>query len=151
MFLTALALATLDLLIKQSVEEKVKRGEELEKCQGRLLVRNVRNKGMMLNLGDSHPEIVRAVSAVLGVILSGYYVFLLLFRKGQYLKKLGMTLLTGGALSNIYDRLVRHYVIDYLGFRTRWRKFTNVTFNLGDFFIFLGTILTFVGSLFRKR
>ena len=45
----------------------------------------------------------------------------------------------GGALSNIIDRCRRGYVVDYFSFQVRGLK--KVIFNLGDLFVFAGTIL----------
>ena len=58
-----------------------------------------------------------------------------------------MVLFTGGAWSNIFDRIVRGKVVDYLGFRTKWKKITKITYNLGDLAIFLGAFLVGLGEL----
>lgn len=62
-----------------------------------------------------------------------------------------MTIFMGGALSNVYDRVVRKKVVDYFGFKTKWKKFSNITFNLGDLFIFAGTLLYMVTAMFHRR
>ncbi|MFR5731015.1 MAG: signal peptidase II [Clostridium sp.] len=41
----------------------------------------------------------------------------------------------GGAVSNLYDRMIRHYVVDY--FSIQCGKLKKVVFNLGDIFAFL--------------
>lgn len=57
--------------------------------------------------------------------------------------------LMGGALSNLYDRVVRGYVVDY--FTIEWKFLKKVVFNLGDMFVFLGSavfvLAQAVGSL----
>ena len=45
----------------------------------------------------------------------------------------------GGALSNLYDRVFRGYVVDY--FSVQWKGLKKVVFNLGDMFIFLGAMM----------
>lgn len=42
----------------------------------------------------------------------------------------------GGSLSNLYDRYIRGYVVDY--FSLRFGPLKEVVFNLGDIFILLG-------------
>ena len=42
---------------------------------------------------------------------------------------------------------MRGKVVDYLGFRTKWKKITKITYNLGDLAIFLGAFLVGLGEL----
>ncbi|WP_349773203.1 signal peptidase II [Lacrimispora xylanisolvens] len=53
----------------------------------------------------------------------------------------------GGAISNLYDRLVRHYVVDY--FSIQYGRLKKVVFNLGDLFIFLGAGLIIIIETIR--
>lgn len=59
--------------------------------------------------------------------------------------------MAAGAWSNTFDRWIRGYVIDYVGFRTKWKKITEITYNLGDFFIMAGSVFMMLSSLFRGR
>ena len=56
--------------------------------------------------------------------------------KGRGLQKLAMSMVIGGSLSNLYDRYIRGYVVDY--FSLRFGPLKEVVFNLGDIFILLG-------------
>ncbi len=138
-----------DILIKQSVEEQMDENEEKIIFSEKITFRKVYNKGMMMNLLDKYPAIVTGISVVLGITTAGYDIILLI-RRGHYLEKTGMMLFTGGALSNIFDRVVRGKVIDYFGFRTKWKKFNQITFNLGDIFIMLGAALAAAGKFIKK-
>ena len=40
--------------------------------------------------------------------------------------------MVAGAWSNTFDRWFRGHVIDYVGFQTKWKKVTEITYNLGD-------------------
>ena len=53
------------------------------------------------------------------------------------------TLVIAGALGNLHDRLIYHYVVDFLDFRV-WP-----VFNLADSFVCVGALLVFLG-LMRK-
>lgn len=145
----ACVLLILDLVIKQHIEKTKKNGEEQEALGGRILIRKVHNEGLMLNTLDQHPKAVKGLNGAAGVILLVYYIWLLA-RKGHFVRKTGATLMIGGAFSNLYDHLVRGFVVDYFGFKTKWKKFTNVTFNLGDIFIFIGGIIIILTSVFSK-
>lgn len=146
---TAFFIFVTDMLIKQSVEENIDEKNVKPVFGGRVVIRKVYNKGMILNVLDGYPKQVTAISAVLGILMAGYDIVLLL-RRGHYLEKIGMMLFTGGALSNIFDRIVRGKVIDYFGFRTKWRSFNRITFNLGDVFIMLGAVLAAAGKLLKR-
>ena len=58
--------------------------------------------------------------------------------------KWGLTLLLGGAYSNTYDRLARKYVVDYVSFNGPFRL-RNVMFNIGDFCIMIGALISVIG------
>ena len=60
--------------------------------------------------------------------------------------KTGLALLLGGALSNTYDRLKRKYVVDYFSFGVKWKRLRNIVFNISDFCILAGTLLTVLGQ-----
>ena len=62
-------------------------------------------------------------------------------RKGHFTEKLGMAILGAGASSNIFDRLSRGKVIDYIGIRSKNQFLARLTANLGDFYILLGAVL----------
>lgn len=57
--------------------------------------------------------------------------------EGKTVTKLGLALVIGGSLSNLYDRFVRRYVVDYFSFQFGVLK--KVVFNLGDLFVFFGS------------
>lgn len=50
-----------------------------------------------------------------------------------------------GAFSNLYDRLAKNYVVDY--FSIEWKRLKDVIFNLGDFFVFAGSLIYVLSEL----
>jgi signal peptidase II len=95
---------------------------------------------------DHKPGLVKMISSImLGIIILVFS--LLLAKKGNTLYKLGLSLILGGAASNVYDRIKRGYVVDYFSFKFLKR----VIFNLSDLFIFIGAVLISVVSLFEKE
>ena len=98
-----------------------------------------------MNWLEKYPWVIKAASlTAMGILLIWHGI--LHMRPGQTLEKLGTALMTGGALSNTYDRVKRGYVVDYFSFKTRCKKLERITFNLGDFMIFTGAALTFTGT-----
>ena len=84
--------------------------------------------------------IIKSVSGVLcGAI--GAFAFQLFQKRGQWGKKLGMTFLGAGAISNTFDRLVRGYVIDYYGFEFKNSKLSKITANLADLYVVIGSAI----------
>lgn len=139
-----------DMILKKTVEDKLEPGEEHKLFHGRILLRRVYNYGAMLNILSDHPKIIKSTSLLLG---AGMLICDMVFwpLRGRHIQKLGLSLFTGGALSNIFDRLIRGRVVDYFGIQTRWKRFTDITFNLGDLFIFTGALLVSVFPGFCKK
>lgn len=150
MFAAAAALATADILIKQSVEENVEEKTERPLLGGRIFLRKVYNRGAALNMLEGRPHMLKALSW-------GTFTLMLirlakLARKRHHvLEKSGITLLAGGAASNMFDRAVRGKVIDYIGFKSRCRALERITYNLGDFFIFAGMCFALAGQINKKE
>ncbi|CUX46401.1 signal peptidase II [Clostridium sp. C105KSO13] len=145
-----LSLLLTDIVVKSYVESTVKKGEERSAYNGKVKIRKVYNKGMCLNLFEDDPEFVKIASVFVTVLLTIYQLIILL-RKGKYLKKTGLSLMVAGAWSNTFDRWIRGHVIDYVGFQTKWKKVTEITYNLGDFFIGAGSILMMLSSLLPSK
>lgn len=143
-------LMLLDIALKSIMEGYLAKGEERTACKGKLILRKAYNRGFCLNLLEEKPEVVKYASAYAAVLLTIYQLFTLMQKK-HGVKKLGLSLITAGAWSNTFDRWLRGYVIDYVGFQTKWKKVTELTFNLADFFIAAGGILLLLCSLFRGK
>lgn len=149
LILAAAGIAFADLHIKALVERYKPLAGKAEKERrilgGRLILRRHHNRGVMLNFGQNRQRLVAALSVALTAVTAVLFL-LSLGQKGNRLLKTGLTLLLGGAFSNTYDRLKRHYVVDYVSFPVRWKPLRNVVFNLADFCIMAGVLLTLLGD-----
>lgn len=139
-----LSIAAADIRIKQYVEDNVPQGHDRPTLGGRIILRKVYNSGAAFGLLHGSPRLVTGLSALLGALLAARDA-LLLKRRGRILEKTGMALLTGGALSNLSDRVLRGKVVDYFAFGSRWKKWSRLTFNLGDLCIAAGAVLALLG------
>ena len=74
-----------------------------------------------------------------GGILGVWAYLLLRGKKGSNKQKLALSLLLAGASSNLYDKITRDYVIDYINIPKG--RIKNLYFNLGDVFILIGSLL----------
>jgi signal peptidase II len=135
-----------DFVLKNYMERReLPQSGEQELLGGRLLLRRHHNRGISLNLGEKRRGIVAALSVVLTVVMAVLFV-VSLGQRGNHLLRAGLAVLLGGAFSNTYDRLKRRYVVDYISFGVRWKKLRNVVFNVSDFCIIIGALLTALGA-----
>ena len=103
---------------------------------GRVLVRRLYNRGSGFGLVPLDARQVAPLSlAALWALL----------RWGG--SRLGTGLLLGGGLSNLYERIRRGRVLDYLRFPRAPGVLKKYTYNLADLFILLGAVLL----LLRRR
>lgn len=100
----------------------------------------VHNKGFAMNFMSDSPDKVKYISTGIGVGVSA--VLILLSSKGGVLGRIAAGLVIGGAAGNISDRYRHGYVIDYIRIPKLPGKFGKVSYNLSDFAIFLGTVLS---------
>jgi len=141
-------LAALDLLIKSAIEDQEEAGfpKELEGSGGKILLHKNHNAGFSFGYFKDHPSMVKMIPLAVASFIGGMLASLLQ-RKGNILEKLALSIALGGAASNLYDRLVRHYVVDY--FSIQYGKLKKVVFNLGDLFIFLGAGIILIVEIIK--
>lgn len=142
-------LFALDMAVKQYIEENVSETEEKSFCGTKVLIRKVYNKGFAFNSMDSEPDKVKKAS----VITTAAILLLTLaesFRDGHKLNKTALTLLSAGALSNTYDRIVRGKVVDYIGLRSEHKILGDVTGNLADVYILMGSVLVWMRRIGKR-
>ena len=139
----------LDMAVKQYIEENVSETEEKSFCGTKILIRKVYNKGFAFNSMDSEPDKVKKAS----VITTAAILLLTLaesLREGHKLNKTALTLLSAGALSNTYDRVVRGKVVDYIGVKSDHKILGDVTANLADIYILTGSLLVWMRRIGRR-
>jgi len=85
----------------------------------------------------------------LGLVAAGVMVYLLKSHAGQTLFCLALSLLLGGAVGNVIDRLLYSHVIDFLDFYYGTWHFP--AFNVADSAITLGAGLLILDELLRVR
>ena len=135
-----IGLITFDMGIKSHIEDSFKKSDETDTKIPKLVLRRVHNKGFCLNAFDKYPGIIKSVSAGLCGII-GAYAYPLFKKRGQWGKKLGITILGAGAFSNTFDRLVRGYVVDYFGIKCKNSKLSKITANVADVYILIGSVI----------
>ena len=138
----------LDLSLKSGVEAAPEGyyPRDVKGTKGKLQIRRLHNPGLPFGKLKEYPEAVRclplAVASALLLRLS-----LLLPGKGRGVEKTGLSLMIGGAASNLFDRFFRGYVVDYL--YVDKKPADKAVFNLGDVCIAAGSVLTGLSNIAR--
>lgn len=128
-----------DQVVKRQAR-RLKDGEKRMHARDMVVFRNCANRGAAMNIGQNYPAAVKAAALAVTALLTAVYV-LTLGLAGRRTLKLGLSLLLGGAWSNVYDRLRRGYVTDYVSFDIGVPDLKDMVFNLGDFGIMVGALL----------
>jgi signal peptidase II len=92
----------------------------------------------------------------LGIVVSGFIVWMIRSHPGQKLFCFAVTMVMGGALGNVIDRLLHGYVVDFLQFRFSVLQpvFSGgyfPSFNLADAAITLGAVCLILDEVLRVR
>jgi len=86
------------------------------------------------------------ILALIGLLIV-FFIYYLMLTSNDKFEKIGLFIIIGGALSNILDRLIHGYVIDFISIH--YNKFYWPAFNLADIYITIG-ILMIIFNIFKK-
>jgi len=109
----------------------------------------VYNKGAAFSFLANASGWQRWAFSALGIIAAFFITYLLKRHGGQKLFCAALSLILGGALGNVIDRLLYGHVIDFLDFHLRGWHWP--AFNVADSAITCGAILLIIDELRRVR
>jgi len=147
----ALAVVLLDQISKLTVMHSLRVYESVPVLTGFFNLVHVRNRGMafgFLNRPDINFGFYFLVAASLGAIILLLFWFFKLKEIDNQIT-LGLSLILGGAVGNLIDRLRLREVIDFLDFHLG--QYHWPAFNVADSAITVGTFLVAITILFRHR
>ena len=144
----ALITLLLDQLTKIAVVGAFQLGESLPVTSYFNLVR-VHNPGAAFSFLADAGGWQRWFFTGLGVVAAGVMLYLLRTHTGQTLFCLALSLLLGGAVGNVIDRVIYSHVIDFLDFYYGTWHFP--AFNVADSAISVGAALLILDELLRVR
>ncbi len=148
--LIILVIVFTDLILKDYIEAKKEKdfpyNISIKGKKDIITIDRLHNKGLILEKGKKFFDLI--LSLHIFVIL----IFIIRFidslrKKENVLNKLGLAFIVAGGLSNLYDRFIRKYVVDYIILNVKIIK--KVVFNIGDLFIVIGVIFRFLGGIFN--
>ena len=85
----------------------------------------------------------------LGAVAAAFIVWMLRCHGGQRLFSWALSLILGGALGNVIDRLLHGYVVDFI--QVHYRGWYFPSFNVADSAITVGAVLLILDELRRVR
>ena len=146
-------MAGLVFLLEYYVKRHMDRARSLQEKRvlagGKVVLKKYYNTGAAGNFLDSHPKGVRYIH--MSALFAAFLAFAcILQKKGGGMAKTGIAFLVGGGWSNLYDRLTKGHVVDYVSFGFGPKRFRSLVFNMADFFIFAGIFLC-MAQVFRKE
>ena len=86
--------------------------------------------------------------SIVAVIASVFIIFMIKKHRDDVFMALGLSLILGGALGNLYDRISLGYVTDFLYFH--FNNFYWPAFNVADTSISIGAIIIIYESIIKK-
>ena len=138
--LLAFAIALpLDLLTKFLVDRYIGYADRITVIEGFFYLTHVRNPGAAFGLFAESDALLRQFFFI-SVSFLAIFIILSFFRQlapGDRLSSLALGLILGGAVGNLFDRIARGEVVDFLHFRL-WGGYSWPDFNLADSFIVVG-------------
>jgi signal peptidase II len=107
------------------------------------------NPGAAFSFLASQPGWQRWFFTAIGVAASGFILWLMLRSTTKRRLMLALSLILGGAIGNVIDRIAYGHVIDFLLFY--WDNWYYPAFNLADTAISLGAVLLIIDELLSIR
>jgi signal peptidase II len=107
------------------------------------------NKGAAFSFLADQAGWQRWFFTVLGLSASVFILWMMHTHRTQHRFLLALTLILGGALGNVIDRIAYGHVVDFLLFY--WRDWYYPAFNVADAGITVGAILLVIDEILRLR
>jgi signal peptidase II len=107
------------------------------------------NTGAAFSFLNDAGGIQRWLFSIIAIAASAWIVWLLPRHRTQLLFCFGLSMILGGALGNLVDRLAYGYVVDFLSFH--WRQYYFPAFNLADSAITCGAFALILDSFLKDK
>jgi len=149
-FLIAFVVVCLDRLAKWSVERNLTLHDSIQIIPGFFRITHVENRGAAFGLFADSPSEWKIAMLVLFSLVALVIVSALLWKNSHSMTTtgVGLALILGGALGNLWDRLLSGRVVDFLLFYVGQYQWP--AFNVADSAIVVGAGLLVFEILFAK-
>ena len=143
LYLISLFVFLLDILSKNFIQKKIIYGEQVEITSFVSLV-HFQNTGAAFSFLSDQGGWQRYFLIAISLLAVLYIPWLINQYKKNILIVIGLLLILGGAIGNLYDRISYGYVIDFI--YLHFAEFYWPAFNVADSAISLGVLLFLYGS-----
>lgn len=149
-FLIALSIVLLDRVTKWSVSKNISLHDGIQVIPGFFRLTHVENRGAAFGLFADSPAQWKIAMLVLFSVVALIVVLALLWRNSHAMTStgIGLALILGGAVGNLWDRLLTGRVVDFLLFYVGQYQWP--AFNVADSAIVCGAGLLVIEILFAK-
>ena len=107
------------------------------------------NTGAAFSFLNDAGGMQRWLFSVIAIAASVWIVWLLPRHRTQLLFCFGLSMILGGALGNLIDRIAYGYVVDFLSFH--WQRYYFPAFNLADSAITCGAFVLILDSFLKDK
>ena len=148
--LIALAIFTFDQMTKAVVEANIPQHDVHPLIPGLLQLTHVKNRGAAFGIFADAPSQAKLVLVVFLSVVALAVVVTLLWRNHPGAKRtgVGLALILGGAVGNLFDRLVHGSVVDFAEFYLGNYHFP--VFNVADSAIVIGAVLLLLDMMLSR-
>ena len=143
--IVAIGIFLLDFFVKRYVDKTYKLGKQKKGFRNWIVLEKYYNKGAAGNFLETKPGLLKKIQTFLMAVV-GIWFYSSMKKQDSFFQKTGIAFLIGGGFSNLFDRYTKGYVVDYMKFSFGPKWFRRLIFNISDFFIFIGAILTVLGQ-----
>ncbi|HVO62820.1 MAG TPA: signal peptidase II [Terriglobales bacterium] len=149
-FLIAFLVVVLDRLSKLAIEKNLSLHDSISLIPGFFRLTHVENRGAAFGLFADSPSEWKIAGLVLFSVIALVIVATLLWKNSHSMTTtgVGLSLILGGAIGNLWDRLVSGHVVDFLLFYVGQYQWP--AFNVADSAIVVGAGLLVFEILFTK-
>jgi signal peptidase II len=138
----------LDQFTKYLVEKSIRMYDVIPVLPGFFNLTHVRNKGAAFSLFSTMPNGFRSAFFITVTLVAVAALAVLISKSGERLLVIAFSLIAGGAVGNVIDRIRFGEVVDFI--QWYYRSFYWPSFNVADSAISIGVGLLVIDMIIRK-
>ncbi len=131
----------IDISSKYIISKIVTLGNSIDIIKNFLRISYVKNTGAAFSILDGNTLFVTIIGIVIIIMIIWY---LYKNKVNKMIDKIGYSLILGGSIGNLFDRVCYGYVRDFIDIQIG--EYNYPIFNLADSFIVIGVILLFISA-----